>query len=175
MKILFASTPGAGHLNPLLGISRILLAEGHEAGFLTGTALRAHIDKSGGEFFPLPPSADFDPQDVFTLIPELKCMPPGLDWLRLAFERIFVDSIPAQHQALGLAADKFAADVIVGDDMFFGVLPMLLGPREAASYRSVRDIDPALDTRGRGAEFCRPAARDDRGAAREPRGHRTGI
>jgi UDP:flavonoid glycosyltransferase YjiC (YdhE family) len=30
MKILFASTPATGHLNPLLAIARILLAEGHE-------------------------------------------------------------------------------------------------------------------------------------------------
>jgi len=29
MKILFASTPATGHLNPLLAITR-LLAEGHE-------------------------------------------------------------------------------------------------------------------------------------------------
>jgi hypothetical protein len=41
-EILFASTRATGHLDPLLAISRILLAEGHEITFLTGTAFRAH-------------------------------------------------------------------------------------------------------------------------------------
>src|SRR6516164_5259506 len=129
MKILFASTPATGHLNPLLAITRILLAEGHEITFLTGTAFRSRIESSGAEFFPLPPAADFDPQDLFSLVPELKSIPPGPEWLRIACERIFVEAIPAQYQGLRQALDKFAADVIVGDDMFFGVLPMLRGPR----------------------------------------------
>jgi UDP:flavonoid glycosyltransferase YjiC (YdhE family) len=72
---------------------------------------------------------DFDPQDIFSIAPELKDIPPGIDWLRVACERIFVDAIPAQHQGLLQALQECRADVIVGDDMFFGVLPMLLGPR----------------------------------------------
>ncbi len=35
MKILIASTPATGHLNPLLAIGRILIAEGHEVVGLT--------------------------------------------------------------------------------------------------------------------------------------------
>jgi UDP:flavonoid glycosyltransferase YjiC (YdhE family) len=61
--------------------------------------------------------------------PELKDIPPGLEWFRVAIERIFVDPVPAQHQGLLQALEDCQADVIVGDDMFFGVLPMLLGPR----------------------------------------------
>ena len=34
MKILFASTPATGHLNPLLAIGRFLIAEGHDAKLL---------------------------------------------------------------------------------------------------------------------------------------------
>src|SRR6516165_6462179 len=84
MKILFASTPATGHLNPLLAITRVLLAEGHEITFLTGTAFRSRIESCGAEFLPLPPAADFDPQDLFSLFPELKSIPPGPEWLRIA-------------------------------------------------------------------------------------------
>jgi MGT family glycosyltransferase len=129
MKILIVSTPATGHLNPLLAITRVLRAEGHEIALLTGSAFRARIEGSGAEFFPLPPAADFDPQDIFSRAPELKSIPPGPEWLRVACERIFVETIPAQYQGLRQALDRFAADAIVGDDMFFGVLPMLLGPR----------------------------------------------
>jgi UDP:flavonoid glycosyltransferase YjiC (YdhE family) len=129
MKILIASTPATGHLNPLLAIMRMLLAESHEVAFLTGTVFRARIESSGVRFFPLPEGADFDLREILAVVPELQNIPPGFEWLRVACERIFVNAIPAQHQGLQRALQEFPADVVVGDDMFFGVLPMLLGQR----------------------------------------------
>ena len=129
MKILIASTPATGHLNPLLAITRILLAEGHEITFLTGSAFRARIESSGAKFVSLPMGADLAGRDLLSLAPELKDIPPGREWFRVAIERIFVDAVPAQHQSLLQAMQECQADVIVGDDLFFGVLPMLLGSR----------------------------------------------
>jgi UDP:flavonoid glycosyltransferase YjiC (YdhE family) len=74
-----------------------------------------------------PPGADL--RDIFSVAPELKNTPPGPEWLRIAKERLFVDTIPAQHEGLQQVLRDFPADVIVGDDMYFGILPMLLGPR----------------------------------------------
>ena len=129
MKILIASTPATGHLNPLLAITRILLAEGHEVIFLTGSAFHACIESTGAKFVALPMRADFDLREIHSVAPELKRIPPGLEWFRVAIERIFIDVIPAQHQGLLQALQECRADVIVGDNTFFGVLPMLLGPR----------------------------------------------
>jgi Glycosyltransferase family 28 N-terminal domain len=129
MNILFASTPAMGHVNPLLAIAHILRAEGHEITFLTGSAFRARIESSGAKFVSLPTRADFDLRDILSVAPELKDIPPGLERRRIAIERFFVDPVPAQHQGLLHALQECRADVIVGDDMFFGVLPMLLGPR----------------------------------------------
>jgi MGT family glycosyltransferase len=127
MNILFASTPATGHINPLLAIVRMLRAEGHEITFLTGSAFRTRIENSGAKFVSLQGRADFDGQDLLSVAPELKDIRPGLEWFRVAIERIFVDSLPAQHQGLIQALEECQADVIIGDDMFFGVLPMLLG------------------------------------------------
>jgi MGT family glycosyltransferase len=129
MKILIASTPATGHLNPLLAIARILIAENHEVVVLTGTALRDRVEGNGVKFHALPAGADFDPRDLLAAVPELKNMPPGLEWLRVACERLFVDSVPAQHKGLQQVLRNFPADVIVSDDMVLGVLPMLLGSR----------------------------------------------
>src|SRR6266481_5479847 len=129
MKILIASTPATGHLNPLLAIGRILMAEGHEIVGLSGSALRERIEGIGAEFHPFPAGADFDLGDITAVVPELKNIPPGPEWLCVAMERVFVDSIPAQHGGLKQVLRDSPADVIIGDDMFFGVLPMLLGPR----------------------------------------------
>lgn len=131
MKVLFASTPATGHINPLLAIANILMADGHEIAFLTGTVFRDRIEASGAKFLALPKGADFDGRDILSVAPELKTIAPGLEWLRVACERLFVDAIPAQNQGLLESLEQFPADIIVGDDMIFGILPMLLGPREA--------------------------------------------
>jgi len=129
MKILIASMPVNGHLNPMLAIARILMTEDHEIAIYTGSAFRARVEAAGAKFFSLPPEADFDPTDPFARVPELKVMPPGLDWLRVAAERLFVDTIPTQHEGLRRLLHSFGPDVIISDDMFFGLLPMLLGAR----------------------------------------------
>ena len=116
MNILFASTPATGHINPLLAITRILLAEGHEITFLTGSVFRDRIENSGAKFVSLPPGGDFDGRDILSVAPELKDIPPGPEWFRVAIERFFLDHIPAQHQGLLQAATRLSADVIVGDD-----------------------------------------------------------
>jgi UDP:flavonoid glycosyltransferase YjiC (YdhE family) len=129
MKILIASTPRTGHVSPMLAIARILMTDGHEVAIYTGSAFRTRVKAARAEFFSLPPDADLDPTDRFARVPELKVLPPGLDWLRVAMERIFVDNIPAQHEGLERLLHSFGPDVIVGDDMFFGALPMLLDAR----------------------------------------------
>ncbi|SHG20991.1 glycosyltransferase [Bradyrhizobium erythrophlei] len=129
MKILIASTPATGHLNPLLAIGHTLIAEGHELALLSGSVLRGRIEAIGAKFHALPDGADYDLRDFDSVAPELKTMAPGLDWLRVALERVFVDTLPAQHEGLQQVLRAFPADIVIGDDMFFGVLPMLLGPR----------------------------------------------
>ena len=87
-----------GHINPLLAIVRMLRAEGHEVTFLTGSAFRDRIESSGAKFASLQGRADFDGRDFRAVAPELKDIPPGLEWFRVAIERLLVDSLPAQHQ-----------------------------------------------------------------------------
>jgi UDP:flavonoid glycosyltransferase YjiC (YdhE family) len=118
-----------GHLNPLLTIGRLLIAEGHEVVGLTGSALRERIEGIGAQFQPLPAGADLDLRDILSVVPELKDIAPGLEWLRVAIERLFVDTVPVQHKGLQQVLRDFPAEIVIGDDMFFGVLPMLLGPR----------------------------------------------
>jgi MGT family glycosyltransferase len=129
MKILLACTPATGHLNPLLAISRVLIAEGHELAFLSGSALRGRIAAIGATFHALPKGADFDLRSFDETAPELKTMKPGLDRLLIALQRRFIDPLPFQHEGLREVLRSFPADIIVADDMLFGVLPMLLGPR----------------------------------------------
>jgi hypothetical protein len=112
MKILIASTPANGHVNPMLAITRILLAEGHEVAFYTGAAFRARIVEAGARFFSLPPDADLDPKDPFSRAPELKLLPPGYDWLRTALERLFIDNIAPQYEGVQRLQRSFNPEII---------------------------------------------------------------
>src|SRR5258705_516720 len=80
MKVLIASTPATGHLNPLLAISRFLIAAGHQVVGLSGSAFRKPIERAGIAFRALPAGADFDLSDIHSVAPELKTIPPGPEW-----------------------------------------------------------------------------------------------
>lgn len=129
MKIVIATTPAPGHVNPMLGIARILVADGHEVVAFTGSAFRDRVTSIGAAFRPLPASADQDVVDPFSKYPEFKTLPPGLELLRVIKERLFVDHTPVQHEGLQRLLREAPADVVMGDDYFLGLLPMLLGPR----------------------------------------------
>ena len=47
MNTLMVSTPATGHINPLLGVARVLIAEGHNVVCLSGSALRDRIESAG--------------------------------------------------------------------------------------------------------------------------------
>jgi hypothetical protein len=93
MKILLASTPATGHLNPVLAIGRILITADHQLVGLSGSAFRDRIERIGAAFRPLPPEADFDLRDVDSVVPELKDLPSGPEWFRIAIENLFVDTM----------------------------------------------------------------------------------
>ena len=128
MRVLMASTPATGHINPLLPIGRMLSVEGHDVLVLSGSWLRDRIEAAGLRFRPFPVGADLDLRDVAAAFPELTQMPIGMERMRLTLERVFIDCIAPQHEGLQEALQDFPADVVVGDNTLFGVLPMLLGP-----------------------------------------------
>jgi UDP:flavonoid glycosyltransferase YjiC (YdhE family) len=129
MKILMASTPATGNLNPLVAMAQFLIEDGHEVVFLSGTVFRSRIEQTGAKFYPLSGAADVDFRDLLAVVPELGEIEPGFDWIRVAMERIFIERISDQHNGLRAVLEDFTADAIICEDMFFGVVPMLLEPR----------------------------------------------
>src|ERR1700755_2135719 len=129
MKILIASTPASGHLNPLLSVGRVAQSQGHEVVALCAHALRDLIEASGATFRGFPPVADFDLRNVATEFPGFTDVPAGPDRNLFIVKRAFVDTIPAQHEAIQEVLRDFPADVILSESLLVGTLPMLLGPR----------------------------------------------
>lgn len=131
MKVLMTSTPATGHINPMLAMGHVLMSEGHDITVLSGTWLRDRIERFGAKFRAFPGPADIDLRDIHVAAPELADIPPGFEWLRVALERIFIDRLASQYLGLRQVLRDFPADIIVGDDMMFGILPMLLGPQSS--------------------------------------------
>ena len=50
MKALLVSTPAMGHLNPVLGIGRIMISDGHEVMGLSSNYLRERVEAIGAKF-----------------------------------------------------------------------------------------------------------------------------
>ncbi|MGO7733202.1 glycosyltransferase [Rhizobium johnstonii] len=130
MKILIASTPATGHLNPLLAVTRLLLKARHEVVVMTADFLKDRVEETGARFECLPPEANLDMRRIENVIPEIADYKPGPERRLLLLERIFIDVVPAQASGLAGLVRKFSPDAILVDNTFFGVLPMLLQDQE---------------------------------------------
>src|SRR4051812_41071683 len=119
MKFVIASTPAAGHVNAVAAIGRILMAEGHEVIGLSGSAFRTRFEGMGASFRALPASANPDFQNVAPFVPELKSLPEGTPRLvraSIVLGRLFIDTVPLQHEALQQILCDVPVDVIIGDN-----------------------------------------------------------
>lgn len=127
MRILFAATPAAGHLNPILSLANIAMARGDEALIATGSHLRTTVEASGASFAPLLGAADLDLRRLDHVFPQRTTMPPGPEQLRFDIERVFIDTIPAQAETLRAQIQTFKPDIIVAESAFIGRAPLFYG------------------------------------------------
>jgi UDP:flavonoid glycosyltransferase YjiC (YdhE family) len=131
MKIIITSMPATGHINPMVALGRMLVDEGHDVIGMSANAMRKRIEAAGLRFHPLPKGADFDLTDIDAAFPERKNVPVGPKRIVYDLETVFIEPLAAQYEGLKGLLRTFPADIIIGDNFFLGVLPMLLGPRSA--------------------------------------------
>ncbi|WP_263352219.1 nucleotide disphospho-sugar-binding domain-containing protein [Acidicapsa acidisoli] len=129
MKVLITSVPLMGHLNAVLSVGRILTEQGHEVIGLSVNVLRDRIEHIGARFVPFSGAADLDLRDFAAAYPEFRTMAPGVEMTRFYFERVFADPLIDQNRDVQHAIETFTPDVIIVDNLFLGILPLLLGPR----------------------------------------------
>src|ERR1700732_2628171 len=120
MKILFASTPASGHINPMFAIGQMLVAAGHEVVGFSASAMRDRIEAVRATFRAFPKDADFDLRNVLAVYPELANIPPGIEMSLFYSERVLIDPMRAQHEGLLQVLRDFPADVIIADNFLCG-------------------------------------------------------
>lgn len=86
MRVLFSSTPGEGHVRPLLPLARALKSRGHEVAFATGAGWERRLGEYG---YPvLPAGIDHDSARRFVQPEELRDVAPA-DMRLFLFPRVF--------------------------------------------------------------------------------------
>jgi MGT family glycosyltransferase len=130
MKILIASIPGAGHLNPLLSIASLLVESGHEVAVQVNEDLRPAVEAAGHRFLSEIPNAQTSGHYYFETYPERIQKSPGMEMTGYDLVHFFARNIAAQSASLKMALYDFQADLILADSIYWGTLPMLVGPRD---------------------------------------------
>lgn len=129
MKILIASTPAAGHLNPLLSVASLLVESGHEVAVQVNEDLRPAVEAAGHRSLPEISNAQTSGRYFLENYPEPMQKSPGMEMTGYSFVHFFARNIAAQSASLKMALLHFQADLILADSTYWGTLPMLVGPR----------------------------------------------
>jgi UDP:flavonoid glycosyltransferase YjiC (YdhE family) len=129
-RFVLCSTPALGHTAPLLALAGRLIGEGHDVVFFTTEHYRDRVEATGARFVPF--AEEDDAHDLMVANPERESSSKrGVRGVKDDLRRIFIGPIPGQCRDLRGILEGFAADCIVVDSMFFGALPLALGPRPA--------------------------------------------
>ena len=130
MKILIASIPVPGHLNPLLSTASLLVESGHEVAVLANEDMRPAVEAAGRRFLSEIPNAQTSAGYYFETYPERMQKSPGMEMTGYDLVHYMARNIAAQSASLKMALYDFQADLILADSLYWGTLPMLIGPRD---------------------------------------------
>jgi MGT family glycosyltransferase len=130
-NILVAATPAPGHVNPMLSVARHLSSLGHSITFLSGRLFRDQAVALGFQFVPFTGKADFDYRRMDEEFPEVAAATPGPDAMNAICIYGGIDPVPDQDRAIQQILSEGQVDLIVTDVYFWGIFPLLLGPRDA--------------------------------------------
>jgi UDP:flavonoid glycosyltransferase YjiC (YdhE family) len=140
-RFLFCATPAQGHTAPLLAVARRLVEDGHQVLCFTTAHYRDRVIATGADFAPF--GADYDAHDLMVANPEREASSArGVRGVKDDLRRIFIGPLTGQYADLIGLLTTFPADVLVVDPMFFGALPLALGPRAARPALAVIGVMP---------------------------------
>jgi MGT family glycosyltransferase len=129
-EILIAALSPIGHVAPLLNVAQGLVDRGDRVTFLTSMRWGGLVRAVGAGPHPLPDEADFDETRLDIDLPG-RADTSGIGRVNFDIVRLFVAPMPHQTAVLAELMAQTRFDAIIADAGFFGILPFLLGDRDA--------------------------------------------
>ncbi|MDX6917649.1 glycosyltransferase [Pectobacterium carotovorum] len=123
--ILMAAMATPGHVYPLLTIARYLVEQGNDVTLFSGALFREQAEAAGVGFIPFSDDIDFDYRHLEQHFPQRAILPPGNAQMALALKDFFAAPIPLLDRQLCNALAKTHADLLMVENCFYGVLPLL--------------------------------------------------
>ena len=145
--LVFCAFPAPGHVFPTLRIAKEMIARGFEIAFLSADTFRAKVEAIGAEFVAIPGFAHVF-GDAEKMAERLRA-PPGMMRLLWAMRNFFMDSMPAQAEALKgflervREADPEREVIIINETGYMGTLPFLNGaplPKGYSAFPKVLSV-----------------------------------
>ncbi len=166
-RLLVATVPLTGHVQPMLLVVQELIARGHTVRWYAGGKFAPAIERAGAAHVPMHPSIDWDDADAEAALPALRGK-RGLARVKAQLEAMFIGPMVRQLRDLEAAADAFAPDAVLADQAHLGaaLLHEAHGVPWAGLGISALMI-PSIDTAPFGS--AQPPARDERDRARTRR------
>jgi MGT family glycosyltransferase len=148
-RILIATVPFAGHINPFIPIARALRARGHELRWYTGAKYRERVAAAASEVIGYAHAPDFDDAQIGEVFPTRAAL-RGIAQLKFDMKHVFIDGATGQLRDLQAIVRDFAPDVLFIDPgmvgglfhyeltglptVVLGVLPLLIGSVDVAPF-----------------------------------------
>ncbi|HOY32813.1 MAG TPA: glycosyltransferase [Bacteroidales bacterium] len=121
-KILIASVPLSGHVNPAVPVAKKLIDAGHEVRWYSGKHYRQLIESTGAVFHPFKEARDFHDSTIkteFPGLPEKMLLQHASFYIR----HVFYDNMLGQYLDLREILKEFRADILLTDEWFTGAIP----------------------------------------------------
>lgn len=120
-RILIASFPAVGHVNPMIPLAAALVERGHEVLWHCSDPFRERIEASGARFAPLHHARDFSAFRREDLVPGGEKL-HGIAALKVDLKYGFIDNAPNQLRDLQEITQSFRPDILLSDPGFVGGL-----------------------------------------------------
>ena len=156
--ILVCSVPNPGHVGPMLSVAVHLKKIGHDVTFTTSEHFSGRIESAGISFVPFTGKANYDYRSFNGSTEHENLADQKLHLL----ETCFADTIPDQHEVIQQIDKETPIDLIVVDTVFFGIYPMLLGPKSRRPPVICCGVNPMFLS-SRDCGYCLPPANTEEG------------
>lgn len=118
-RLLVATVPLTGHVQPMTLLVRELVRRGHEVHWYGGAKFAASIERAGAHFVPMRAARDYDDADVEAAFPALRGQ-KGLARVKTQLREMFIAPMADAKRDLEDTARALAPAAIIADSAHLG-------------------------------------------------------